>query len=98
MTIEIIYEPRKATIEDAASIAHFNIQMALETENVELEKETVLKGVTNCINDSSKGVYYVMDYTKDDNNDNNRYMYLYIIYMLLYVRVCVCVYVCIVCP
>lgn len=51
---------RRATIEDANVIIDFQIRMALETENLNLEKEIVRKGVTKVFNDVSKGKYYII--------------------------------------
>ena len=39
-----IYQIRAATLDDAPIISQYNIQMAKETENVELDPDTILKG------------------------------------------------------
>ena len=52
---------RKASIEDRADIASFQIAMALETENLALEPEVVDKGVMAVFEDASKGFYYVAE-------------------------------------
>lgn len=52
---------RKATTKDIPSIVDFQIRMAAETEGVELDKPTVLKGVTAVVNDTNKGQYYVTE-------------------------------------
>lgn len=52
---------RKATSQDVDFIVDFQLQMASETEGVELELSTVTKGVSAVLNDSSKGQYYVCE-------------------------------------
>ena len=44
---------------DTENIASFQLAMAKETENLELDKVTVLKGVAAVFDDESKGKYYV---------------------------------------
>lgn len=55
---------RVATIEDTDIIVKYNILLAKETENIDLNVETVKKGVINLINDKSKGSYFL--YVKDN--------------------------------
>ena len=52
---------RKAATKDINSIVDFQLKMASETEGIELNKITVLKGVTAVINDTNKGQYYVTE-------------------------------------
>ena len=52
---------RKAEIRDARTIADFNIKMAKETENKELDFETVLRGVKAIMKDAHKGFYLVAE-------------------------------------
>ena len=52
-------EIRKGQNSDCESIARFQIEMAWETENYRLDKETVLKGVEAVLNNESLGSYYV---------------------------------------
>ena len=52
---------RKATVEDSASIVEFQLAMALETEQLQLHKPTVIKGVAAVFANSSKGSYYVAE-------------------------------------
>jgi len=52
---------RIANKKDISAIVEFQLLMASETENIELDKDTVLKGVNAVINDSSKGRYYVAE-------------------------------------
>ncbi|HKJ41016.1 MAG TPA: GNAT family N-acetyltransferase [Sunxiuqinia sp.] len=52
---------REATPTDAGAIAEFQLQMALETENLQLDKPTVDLGVQAVFNDQSKGTYYVAE-------------------------------------
>ena len=54
----IIREARK---EDAGKIAAFQLEMALETENLQLDKNTVDLGVEQVFQDSSKGTYYIAE-------------------------------------
>ena len=50
---------RKATESDSASIVEFQLAMAWETEQLQLDKPTVIKGVAAVFADSAKGSYYV---------------------------------------
>jgi len=50
---------RKAVIRDAEAIAEFNILMAKETENKDLDLQTVIRGVKAVIKDPHKGFYLV---------------------------------------
>jgi len=43
------------------SIAGFQIRMALETENLALDRDTVIKGVEAVLGDPSKGRYFVAE-------------------------------------
>lgn len=52
---------RTATIKDAATIAVFNIRMALETENLRLDPNTIERGVKRLFEDRSRGEYYVAE-------------------------------------
>jgi GNAT superfamily N-acetyltransferase len=52
---------RQANEKDSASIVEFQLAMALETEQLELHKPTVVKGVAAVFADLSKGIYYVAD-------------------------------------
>lgn len=54
-------EVRIATINDVESIVDFQLKMAAETEGIELDEPTVLKGVTAVISDNTKGQYYVTE-------------------------------------
>ena len=55
---------RNAEPKDIETIAKYNIKMALETENKYLDKEIITAGVSSIINDSSKGIYWVMEMNK----------------------------------
>jgi GNAT superfamily N-acetyltransferase len=55
---------RKATINDIDQIAQFQLNMASETESIELHKPTVIKGVSAVLKDVSKGQYYVAEINK----------------------------------
>ncbi len=52
---------RKALPNEFSTITEFQIMMALETENIHLDKDTVTKGVKAVFNDSSKGQYWVAE-------------------------------------
>lgn len=52
---------RKAKSNDLNSILEFQLAMARETEGIELDKDTVKKGVTAVLEDSVKGYYYVAE-------------------------------------
>ncbi|MBI1221157.1 MAG: GNAT family N-acetyltransferase [Bacteroidetes bacterium] len=56
-----VYPIRKARFEDARSIAKFNQNMALETENKILADEVIMPGVEAVLKDESKGFYYVAE-------------------------------------
>ena len=50
---------RLAVEEDVNVIADFQLRMALETEGIHLNNETVKKGVSNVFLDPTKGKYFV---------------------------------------
>ena len=50
---------RQATPEDITTIVQFQIAMAQETENLQLDEDTVTKGVTSAMKDATKGTYYI---------------------------------------
>ena len=52
---------RNAITKDITSIVSFQLQMAAETEGIELHEPTVKKGVTAVVNDDKKGQYYVTE-------------------------------------
>ncbi len=52
---------REATIDDLATIVDFNIRMADETEDIELDSVTVTAGVRAVLEDGTKGTFYVAD-------------------------------------
>ena len=52
---------RAATLDDAASIAQFQINMALETEEKTLLPDVVLPAVQSVFSDASKGFYLVAE-------------------------------------
>lgn len=53
MTIE------RGSIRDLDAIAQFQVDMALESEGTALDPETVRRGVEACLNDASKGTYFI---------------------------------------
>lgn len=50
---------REATQEDADSIINFQLAMALETENLSLDRNITARGVRAVFQDPSKGKYFV---------------------------------------
>ncbi|HDR88279.1 MAG TPA: GNAT family N-acetyltransferase [Bacteroidetes bacterium] len=52
---------RKASPDEYAIIADFQIRLARETENMDLDLSTVEKGVKAALADRSKGQYYVAE-------------------------------------
>jgi GNAT superfamily N-acetyltransferase len=52
---------RQAKHSDATTIAEFNEAMAIETENINLNRERLLKGVESLLNDPTKGEYYIAE-------------------------------------
>jgi GNAT superfamily N-acetyltransferase len=50
---------RKASLNDAETIAHHNLLLAKESENQTLSPKTVLKGVRSLLSDETKGFYLV---------------------------------------
>jgi len=52
---------RKAVSADAAVIAEFNFKLALETEGLRLDAQTVRKGVAAVFRDETRGIYYVAE-------------------------------------
>lgn len=52
---------RKGELKDARIITRFNIMMAKESENKELDFETVFRGVKAVIKDPHKGFYLVAE-------------------------------------
>ena len=52
---------RKATIKDLDKLIGFQLEMARETEGVELHLETVVQGVKAVLSDPNKGNYYVAE-------------------------------------
>jgi len=52
---------REAQSDDQSAIVRFQLEMAMETEGIRLQKPIVELGVKAVFNDSSKGVYYVAE-------------------------------------
>ena len=52
---------RVASSSDAALIAEFNAALAMETENLDLDRERVRKGTEALLADSSKGIYHLAE-------------------------------------
>ena len=51
---------------DAAAIVDFQLRMARETEDLELEGDTVVKGVAAVLADPAKGSYWVAERSEGD--------------------------------
>lgn len=49
----------KGQIEDIENIAQFQVDMAMESEGTQLDKDTVTKGVSAAMADENKGLYYI---------------------------------------
>jgi GNAT superfamily N-acetyltransferase len=52
---------RNAEAADAEAIVEFQLAMARETEQLELDRDVLVRGVTAVFDDSSKGRYYVAE-------------------------------------
>lgn len=52
---------RTATIKDLETLVDFQVAMARETEGIDLQLETVEKGVKAVLNDPAKGKYYIAE-------------------------------------
>ena len=52
---------RKGQLPDVEKIVEYNYRMALETEDHELDKEVLRKGVTEAILDDAKASYYLYE-------------------------------------
>lgn len=52
-------EIREANLGDCETIMEFQIAMARETEGIDLDKDTVIKGVKAVFEDKNKGRYYI---------------------------------------
>ncbi len=52
---------RNATEHDLPEIITFQLHMAMETEDLMLDKETLSKGVHNLFHDKAKGLYWVAE-------------------------------------
>lgn len=52
---------RTATSEDKNTLASFQLLMARETEDLNLEREVLLKGIQALLDDPSKGRYFVAE-------------------------------------
>ena len=49
----------KGQIEDVENIAQFQVDMAMESEGTQLDKDIVTKGVSAAMADENKGWYYI---------------------------------------
>jgi GNAT superfamily N-acetyltransferase len=56
---------REAKFQDAKAIADFQVAMAMETENMTLDDETISKGVEAVFNDTSKGKYILVEHNNE---------------------------------
>lgn len=53
---------RKARLSDAAVIADFNTRLAWETEQLQLDPNTILRGARAVLKDATKGTYFVAEH------------------------------------
>jgi ribosomal protein S18 acetylase RimI-like enzyme len=56
---------REAEIEDKPAIVTFQLNMALETESISLDKSILEQGVSKVIEDKTKGKYYVAEMNRE---------------------------------
>ena len=54
------WKVEKGAVADAATIAGFQIDMALETEGKILDRDLILKGVSAGLSDPGKGTYFLV--------------------------------------
>jgi len=59
------FKIRKGEMRDAETLARYNVSMAKETENKELDFETVFQGVKAIMKDAHKGFYLVAEYKNE---------------------------------
>ena len=52
---------RKANLSDKMFIVDFQLNMAMETENMELDRQTVNQGVNQVLEDPAKGQYFIAE-------------------------------------
>ena len=52
---------RPAAVSDAMTIVEFNALMAKETEDIDLDRERLQKGIISLFADTSKGMYYLAE-------------------------------------
>jgi ribosomal protein S18 acetylase RimI-like enzyme len=62
MNKTIMLTTRKCNPNDIAVLVNFQLSLALETENIKLDKAVVTKGLEALFNDASKGIYYMSEY------------------------------------
>ena len=66
------FEIRQARSEDAEAIVQFQVDMAAETEELQLDPPTVQRGVHGVLNDASKGEYWVATLPGDNAADGEK--------------------------
>lgn len=64
---------RMAVLKDLEVIAEFNVNLARETEGLELDPETVRKGVEALLKDRAKGIYFVAETDEDPTATNSKF-------------------------
>lgn len=57
---------RKATLQDSQALVDFNQAMALETEDKQLDADTLTAGVNGLLGDENKGFYLVAELPNGD--------------------------------
>lgn len=50
---------REAALQDMEFLVDFQVNLAKETENIDLDRVTVIRGIKALLSDRSKGVYYL---------------------------------------
>ena len=55
---------RRATVADAPTLTEFNIAMARETEDYQLDPSTVLAGVTRLFQQQERGFHLIAEFEK----------------------------------
>lgn len=57
---DLLFSIRRAEVSDVDQLATNNIEMARESESVDLDRETICRGVRELLDSPAKGRYYVL--------------------------------------
>lgn len=52
---------RQGIVDDTKELVQFMLEMAFETEHLELDETVLFKGIQNCLRDPKKGCYYIAE-------------------------------------